>query len=449
MTELATELLRIASMQLAYIAGFDRTNLAAANLLSDVMMRYLENIGVKCSHAANHQQRSKVHYEDLLRAFASSGVDLESLKDYGLALMDAENAASTSQDIASGHRTHFPRSTPKTIPACPTYIPASLGSESSSRDLIRASDGYDEMDTEELHNVEEKASKKRDYLGNPKSRFSRPKSSDVDSTQLLFDQFRNGVKTASIKHPTRKLPRCQGPVDSSLSKSSPWLSRLYLEERADSDGFHKDTLYGVSKTKTPTEGLFGKALRQINFYRIAPVEKPGAVQNPKAAEQKQSGSSGNSSKSGNDGSREDISKSQGKTGKENSSETVPAASAVPTGKTPTGEVPISAPPPKLKLKLTLRPGTPIKNSASEEKPATPALEPISLQKPEDNGIAKDDNRPINVGDEISCICDHPDIDDGKIMIACDTCGFWFHGACVGITDDAPSEWFCVRCKDYQ
>ncbi|KAI8854777.1 hypothetical protein BC829DRAFT_161233 [Chytridium lagenaria] len=116
---ISAELLKVAAMQLAYTAGFDRTNTSAAHLLSDVMIRYLEYIAVECSRVATHQQRGSVHFDDLLRAFSFCGVDMKSLKEYGSTMLDVDNIASISLDPITGIRMHFPRATPKHIPECP------------------------------------------------------------------------------------------------------------------------------------------------------------------------------------------------------------------------------------------------------------------------------------------------------------------------------------------
>lgn len=48
---------------------------------------------------------------------------------------------------------------------------------------------------------------------------------------------------------------------------------------------------------------------------------------------------------------------------------------------------------------------------------------------------------------IRCICDHPTVDYGAFMIACDQCGVWFHGNCVGIAEsDQVEEWYCSSCR---
>ncbi|ORY93424.1 hypothetical protein BCR43DRAFT_526981 [Syncephalastrum racemosum] len=48
---------------------------------------------------------------------------------------------------------------------------------------------------------------------------------------------------------------------------------------------------------------------------------------------------------------------------------------------------------------------------------------------------------------IRCVCDHPTVDYGAFMIACDQCGVWFHGNCVGIAEsDQVEEWYCSSCR---
>lgn len=58
---------------------------------------------------------------------------------------------------------------------------------------------------------------------------------------------------------------------------------------------------------------------------------------------------------------------------------------------------------------------------------------------------------VYTGDDvINCICANPHIDDGGFMIACDRCGAWFHGHCVGVPSEGAQgvgDWFCPRCKN--
>nr|XP_054764688.1 uncharacterized protein LOC129271338 [Lytechinus pictus] len=49
-------------------------------------------------------------------------------------------------------------------------------------------------------------------------------------------------------------------------------------------------------------------------------------------------------------------------------------------------------------------------------------------------------------DKLYCFCRKPD--DGSLMICCDECNEWYHGACVGITETEGLEnvkWFCPPC----
>lgn len=57
----------------------------------------------------------------------------------------------------------------------------------------------------------------------------------------------------------------------------------------------------------------------------------------------------------------------------------------------------------------------------------------------------DPNRPW-------CNCNRPD--DGKFMISCDICMYWFHGSCVGVVESLSKrwskegkEWYCPDCED--
>lgn len=50
-------------------------------------------------------------------------------------------------------------------------------------------------------------------------------------------------------------------------------------------------------------------------------------------------------------------------------------------------------------------------------------------------------------DIVNCNCKNSAVDYGTFMVACDGCGVWHHGSCVGITEsDKIEEWHCDRCK---
>ncbi|KAJ3221238.1 hypothetical protein HK099_003669 [Clydaea vesicula] len=54
------------------------------------------------------------------------------------------------------------------------------------------------------------------------------------------------------------------------------------------------------------------------------------------------------------------------------------------------------------------------------------------------------------GQKIYCLCRA--VDDGNFMIMCETCSEWFHGDCVGITEEEGKEietFECALCIDYQ
>ena len=49
--------------------------------------------------------------------------------------------------------------------------------------------------------------------------------------------------------------------------------------------------------------------------------------------------------------------------------------------------------------------------------------------------------------KVYCLCRKPD--DGTLMIQCDKCDHWYHGACVGVTETDGIEqvkWFCPLCS---
>lgn len=73
--------------------------------------------------------------------------------------------------------------------------------------------------------------------------------------------------------------------------------------------------------------------------------------------------------------------------------------------------------------------------------------PENQSIPSGPAVAARSSNDNDGGEVIHCICDNPTIDYGTFMIACDQCGVWFHGNCVGIAEsDNIEEWFCSRCR---
>ncbi|TKR71966.1 hypothetical protein L596_019494 [Steinernema carpocapsae] len=67
-----------------------------------------------------------------------------------------------------------------------------------------------------------------------------------------------------------------------------------------------------------------------------------------------------------------------------------------------------------------------------------------MNLPPDDPPAAAEEDPTKI---LYCVCRKPD--DGKLMVACDKCGEWFHGACVGFTrlmNDVKADFFCYKCK---
>lgn len=51
--------------------------------------------------------------------------------------------------------------------------------------------------------------------------------------------------------------------------------------------------------------------------------------------------------------------------------------------------------------------------------------------------------------KLYCICQTP-YDNTKFYVGCDVCSNWFHGECIGITEqmsDSLSEYICDACQD--
>ncbi|KAI8343674.1 hypothetical protein BC941DRAFT_509088 [Chlamydoabsidia padenii] len=107
--------------------------------------------------------------------------------------------------------------------------------------------------------------------------------------------------------------------------------------------------------------------------------------------------------------------------------------------------PSSAP----KIRFTLKPPEPsVKIESSPPPPPPPPAEPpiytpASVSAPSTLPPPGQEQQE----DMIRCVCEHPTIDYGAFMIACDTCGIWFHGNCVGVSEfDQVEEWHCRSCS---
>ncbi|KAJ3115660.1 hypothetical protein HDU96_000278 [Phlyctochytrium bullatum] len=275
------------------------------------------------------------------------------------------------------------------------------------------------------------------------SRLKRPRDYSYDA----------GVKdNPRIPSISDKSIKCDVPI-------SRWLLHLIQESKPDVDSFLKDvTLFGLSRASIPTEAIFIKSLRHSRFYHLAkraeePAKITTAIKNPDSlAEAKEAPEPSKNTSDNPQASIEPLHKHLPDDIMDHSRKASPAPA-------PPQEETQAAPLPKIKLKLTVRsqsetPKDTAKETSKESKKNEINSKP-KAETPVQNGVASAaglaSNKPEvqeNASDEINCICDMPDVDDGLFMIACDTCGFWFHGRCVGVMT-AIDEWFCVRCTDYQ
>lgn len=65
----------------------------------------------------------------------------------------------------------------------------------------------------------------------------------------------------------------------------------------------------------------------------------------------------------------------------------------------------------------------------------------------DHRILEGENIILPIGRDLHCLCRKPD--DGKLMIQCDYCDEWYHGACINITPEQADmlvKFRCPRCK---
>ncbi|CAO3586328.1 unnamed protein product [Absidia cylindrospora] len=107
---------------------------------------------------------------------------------------------------------------------------------------------------------------------------------------------------------------------------------------------------------------------------------------------------------------------------------------------------LKPPEPTVKQEPSLPADLPLEQPlASSAKPPPPSSSHISQPSTTSNILIAPPEQEQE--DMIKCICDHPTIDYGAFMIACDTCGIWFHGSCVGVSElDQVEEWHCQSCS---
>ncbi|TPX54471.1 hypothetical protein PhCBS80983_g05928 [Powellomyces hirtus] len=110
--------------------------------------------------------------------------------------------------------------------------------------------------------------------------------------------------------------------------------------------------------------------------------------------------------------------------------------------------------PKIKLKFSLH-GNPQQPSDPSQTSSAPSLSAsattLSLGGSPRPSTSQTSHHPPYTHDEsVNCICSNPHADYGAFMIACDRCGFWFHGKCVGVPSEHAQrpgqDWFCDACK---
>ncbi|KAJ3148419.1 hypothetical protein HDU89_004750 [Geranomyces variabilis] len=89
---------------------------------------------------------------------------------------------------------------------------------------------------------------------------------------------------------------------------------------------------------------------------------------------------------------------------------------------------------------------PTSRLSQQQLPGNPSSAPTSTTVTQHAHAVWSPDEPIN------CVCHNPHFDDGLFMIACDRCGVWFHGRCVGVPsehDQAPGrDWYCEAYKKF-
>lgn len=124
------------------------------------------------------------------------------------------------------------------------------------------------------------------------------------------------------------------------------------------------------------------------------------------------------------------------------------AATIPTSaeQTPSSGTPLNTPKIRFKIKApepaTEEPEASKIQQQQQQQQSFSSQPPLSAPPP-----AATDQSADGATDIINCVCDNPTIDFGTFMIACDKCGVWFHGSCVGVAEsDQVEEWYCSRCR---
>lgn len=119
------------------------------------------------------------------------------------------------------------------------------------------------------------------------------------------------------------------------------------------------------------------------------------------------------------------------------------AATIPTSaeQTPSSGTPLNTPKIRFKIKAPEPSAEELETSRIQQQQQVPLAPP-----PPPAATAADQSADDGT-DIINCICDNPSVDFGTFMIACDKCGVWYHGSCVGVAEsDQVEEWYCSRCK---
>jgi hypothetical protein len=89
----------------------------------------------------------------------------------------------------------------------------------------------------------------------------------------------------------------------------------------------------------------------------------------------------------------------------------------------------------------------------DTRPPPPPIQPNGIKYPfashsqPDAAIKKRMEPAYDTSETVRCLCENPTVDYGTFMISCDICLVWFHGSCVGITEQMlVEEWICSRCR---
>lgn len=98
--------------------------------------------------------------------------------------------------------------------------------------------------------------------------------------------------------------------------------------------------------------------------------------------------------------------------------------------------------------LSSPPRHPTPNANQPPNPSRGAARPKRDRRQHHNQYSSPPGQSRGKKEKLYCVCRTP-YDETKFYVGCDLCNNWFHGECVGITEESSksmTEFICTECK---